>query len=186
MKIVKGLTKGLVADFVYAVKDKALNAIDAKGIILFVNAMDEYLEENKVLKEALHGIDFYVKEIDNALEVVVEICGKDLSCYGLTNNVKQNNIKHGAAYALFENHQPKGSKMAKVKELWASEYKATNDSYYAIISAVRNAKSGKQALEMVNELGFDTSWILEQAGMSVAVSLSSLKKENLFPCGDNK
>jgi len=175
------LTKYEVENWIRRVRDKATNAIDEQHTILFLSAVNKYLDATPTLGLA-------IKDCENAIAAVEEAQTR-IKLYGgkceWNMDVPENIRLSAFPVSMYHRDGPPKhptEEMNKIEIAWRKEKRQTSDEYDKIVSAVRSV-SAMKGVKLLTELGFDTSKLVATKKLNPETDIN---KKLLFPCKENK
>ena len=219
------IKKKVVKEFLDRVMDKAVKAVaekydsqiaDAFYIDMeslpqdIKNSLDQYIETVNKMYEKAHELDKLINPLgkdaivsSSALEkpffytprygylygdALDEIAGVSLRC--LPRDTVTYNLLFKRGY------RKAGGEWEKLETAKSKAIEEVRVNYGKLHTIVAESKNGNVAMEKLEALGFDCTWILDnnnaggesqaQKEGELATKLEGINKEALFPCGDNK
>lgn len=196
------VTKGMCNSFLSKVERKAFNTIDTKYSTLKDEALLKDIDSLPEIKRLLTEAGSKVMEA----KTILEDLHKELSKQDLYKSEDKKNKKsiYDTLYyntdlvrytgyisencvtlrrlALDLSSSVKFENYEKVCEEYSNEIGEVRKNYRLVRDELDNARSGKQALKILNDLGFDTSSIEKE---KETTSLKDVDKTKLFVCGAN-
>ena len=219
------IKKKVVKEFLDRVMDKAVKAVvekydsqvpDAFYIDMeslpqdIKNALDQYIETVNKMYEGAHALNKLINPLDmNAVvspgasekpffytprygylygDALDEIAGVSLRC------LPQEAVTYNLLFK--RGYRKAGGEWEKLEIAKSKAIEEVIVNYGKLHTIVAEYKNGNVAMEKLEELGFDCTWILDNnnAGEEsqakkdkvLATKLEEINKNVLFPCGDNK